>query len=427
MKIAFISYEYPPDTAFGGIATYVHQAARMLHQRDHHVEVFAASPQRSCAESPDGFLIHRVEESNFRNFYKPAGLVFAERHATVGFDVLEGPEFAADAREAVRLVPDIPLVVKLHTPTILLFRLNYLTSRSFSFTTKLRLYLRSLLKGVEPQWGGDPDLDRHRQETMAVNEVERLHALDADEIASPSTTLGQMLVGEWGLNPEIISHVPYPYLPSERLLQIPLDTQTNVVTFLGRLEVRKGVLDLAKAIPLVLEHYPDTKFRFVGPSDDSPVHGIDMEQYLRRMLRASRKAVEFTGMVPLDTIPDVLAATDISVFPSLWENFPLVCLEAMAAGRGIIGSSAGGMKDMLGMDRAGRLIPPGSPNDIAKALIELLKDKELRMALGQSARDRIIKEYSADQIGCLQEASYLRALERRKARGVRPATQGSEV
>ena len=118
MKIAFISYEYPPDTAYGGIATYIHQAAKMLSRRGHHVEVFAASPFRSGTEDEDGLLVHRICEKRQKNFFGPIAQIFADRHAEVEFDVLEGPEYSADASEAVRLVPDIPLVIKLHTPSI---------------------------------------------------------------------------------------------------------------------------------------------------------------------------------------------------------------------------------------------------------------------------------------------------------------------
>ena len=417
MKIAFITYEYPPDTPFGGIATYVHQAAKMLHSRGHSVEVFAGSQHRSGTENREGFLVHRVQELELRNFYRPIGEIFARRHAIVQFDVLEGPEFAADAREAVRLVPEIPLVVKLHTPSILLFKLNYSTPPSFSFRTKVGRYIYSIFNGLRPRWGHDPALEIHRAQTIEANRIERLHALDADEIVAPSKALGKAIIDEWGLNPEIISHVPYPYQASERLLKIPVDTHTNVVAFLGRLEVRKGVLDLAKAIPNVLRQFPEARFRFVGPSDVSPDPTVNMEQYLKMMLRKFNKAVEFTGGVPMDRIPEVLAAADICVFPSIWENFPLVCLESMAAARGIIGSNAGGMKDML--DKAGKLIPPNSPDDIAKGLIDLLKNKELRMALGHAARRRLLKEYNADRIGVLQEACYIRAKKRRRSKGVR--------
>jgi glycosyltransferase involved in cell wall biosynthesis len=146
-----------------------------------------------------------------------------------------------------------------------------------------------------------------------------------------------------------------------------------------------------------------------------------MEQYLKRLLRKYAHAVEFTGSVPLHTIPDILAATDIAVYPSIWENFPLVCLESMAAARGIVASNAGGMKDMLDDGKAGRLVPPSNPGEIARALVSLLRDKELRTALGTAARDRLIDEYKAEKIGALQEASYRRAIERRRARGPRHA------
>jgi glycosyltransferase involved in cell wall biosynthesis len=424
MKIALISYEYPPDTAHGGIGTYAFQAARMLHARGHHVEVFAGSHDRTYTASPDGFPVHRVKEPDLRRFSEPIGRVFADRHAAVAFDVIEGPDFAADAREAVRLVPDIPLVLKLHTPTIMLFRLNYLTGHLHPLSTKIRLYVSSVAHGIRPRWGFDPAHARYRAESLRANETERLHALDADEIASPSTALGQILAKEWGLDREKVAHVPYPYLPSEDLLRIPADTRTGVVTFVGRLEVRKGVLDLARAIPSVLRCCAGVKFRFVGPSDESPLPGMDMEQYLKRALRKHAHAVEFTGPVPLNTIPDILATTDITVFPSIWENFPLVCLESMAAARAVVGSNAGGMSDMLDDGKVGRLVPPGNPAAIATALISLLRDPASRTALGIAARDRLVSEYRAERIGAIQEASYRRAIERRRASGPRATVTG---
>jgi len=419
MKIAFISYEYPPDTAYGGIATYVHQAARMLQRRGHRVEVFTGSPHRSGTAYEDGVFVHRVRVMEQHEFAKPIGQFFSERHKVIQFDVLEGPDFSADAREAVRLAPDIPLVLKLHTPSILLLKLNFYET---TLVKKIRSYIWALLAGIKPTWGYDPRIETHRQNSVRLNEIEWAHALEADEIASPSRSLGNILIKEWGLDPTLIQHVPYPYIPTPELLQIPVETQTKVVTFVGRLEVRKGVIDLAQAIPMILRYHPDAKFRFVGPADVSPRPKVDMQTYLENMLRHYSNSLEFTGPVALSEIPQVLAATDICVFPSLWENFPCVCLEAMAAARGIVGSDAGGMVDMLDAGRVGRLVPPRSPHSIAQAIIELLGNPELRMKLGQAARERILTEYSADHISVLQEASYARAISRRRASGVRRST-----
>lgn len=420
MKIAFISYEYPPDTADGGIATYVQQAARMLNNRGHHVEVFAGSRCRSGSELEDGILVHRINEPEQRNFAELIGPIFAKQHAVVKFDVLEGTDYAADARVAVDLVLDIPLVLKLHTASILLLKLNYCESDA-SFLKKSYLYFSSLIRGIKPAWGYAPSGAAYRLQVLKVDEIERSHALKADEIATPSRSLGKLMVEEWGLDSAKIGHVPYPYIPSKKLLEIPIDTQTNIVTFIGRLEIRKGVLDLAQAIPQILHRYPNVKFRFVGAAEPSPNPRLDMRQYLERQLKPYIKSIEFTGAVAMDDIPDILANTDICVFPSLWENFPCVCLEAMAAGRGIIATNAGGMADMLdeGENEVGKLIPPRSSAKIAEAAIALLADPKLRMKLGQAARERLVTQYSAERISELQEASYSRAIQRRQLEGKR--------
>jgi glycosyltransferase involved in cell wall biosynthesis len=307
----------------------------------------------------------------------------------------------------MQFVPDIPLVVKLHTPAFLIKKLS---SVQLFFHIKVRHSLNLIRKGINPIdcWYYNPKLD-----------PERDHALDADEVVILTESMVDQVVKPWGLDAQKVSYIPNPYIPSEKLLSIPIDTRTDVVTFLGRLETRKGVIDLAKAIPLVLKRYPKATFRFVGRSKDAPNLKRPMREHLEQMLQPYRQSVEFIEGVPLDEIPSILASTDICIFPSIWENFPNVCLEAMAAGRGVVGSSAGGMTEMLDNGKAGRLAPPRNPREIANAVIELLENPELRMQLGQIARDRLLSEYNADRIGTLLEASYTRAIERRHAAGSR--------
>lgn len=419
MKIAFISYEYPPDTADGGIATYVHQASRMLAQRGHQVEVFCGSRVRTETAHQDGVLVHRLEVHDFKKFAEPVGKAFADRHREVGFDVLEGPDFGADAREAVRLVPNIPLVLKLHTPSRLLLQLNYRYDQA-AWWKKAYFYLASALKRIKPAWGYAPEGAAYRRQVVKVDEYEHAHALQADEVASPSRALGKWLIDEWGLEAARVNLVPYPYVPSEKFLKIPAETQTNRVTFIGRLETRKGILDLAQAIPEVLKQVPAAQFRLVGASEPSPDPRLDMREYLEQQLKPYLGSIEFTGAISPEHIPDILESTDICIFPSLWENFPCVCLEAMSAARGIVGTDAGGMADMLtAPSNVGHLIKPHSPKEIATALIDLLQDPDKRIRLGQAARERLLSEYDAERIAVIQEESYLRAIEQRQAQGSR--------
>jgi glycogen synthase len=412
MKIAFISYEYPPDTSIGGIATYAHQIAKLLSQRGHYIEVFAGSRDRTSIEVEGSVTVNRVQEEYTQAFAERIGQVFTERHRVIDFDVLEGPEICACARGAVHRVPEIPFVVKLHTPTFLVARMNHLELSLFG---KTRWIAGALRRGKKPQpfpsWDYNPQQD-----------LERLHALDADEITTPSSELGKKLIEVWQLPADRVVQLPSPYVPSADLLAIPVETHTNVVTFLGRLEIRKGILELAQAIPLILKRCPNARFRFVGAAHPSPQPGLDMQQYLEKILRPYRRSLEFTGSVSLQQIPAVLAATDICVFPSRWENFPNVCLEAMAAARGVVGSNAGGMVEMLDGGRVGKLIPPHRFERIAEAVIELLNHPEERMKLGTAARDRILTEYNQERIGTLQEESYRRAIARRQLAGRRTAS-----
>jgi glycosyltransferase involved in cell wall biosynthesis len=419
MKIALISYGYPPDTPYGGIATYVYQVARMLNKRNHHVEVFTSSPYRYGTSIEDGIVVHRIVHSsqdywsNQQDFVNYVGEAFAERHKDIQFDVIEGPDYLADAREAVRLVPDIPLVIKLHSPLFLVNEVNNSLNPRFlriPALINIRIFLGSLRRGIKPKWYRSYNCE---------NDIERIHALEADEIATPSLALGNKLVAEWGLDADKVAWVPYPYIPTDAFLNIPATTYTNTVTFIGRLEIRKGVLDLAKAIPKVLKQRPDVKFRFAGTSTNSPDKKLNMQQYLEKNLRHYKNSIEFTGSYSADDLSSILASTDICVFPSIWENFPLVCLEAMAAARGIIGSSSGGIPEMLNDGKAGLTIPPRNSAEIADAILDLLERPEFRIQLGQLARERVLTEYNIERIGALQEASYYRAITRRQAMGVR--------
>lgn len=409
MKIALVSYEYPPDTAIGGIATYVRQAAQMLAQRGHHVEVFAASPSRSGCETSPGLKIHRIQPRDRASFAQEIAPIFAERHRLVQFDVLEGPDCGADAAAIVAQFPTLPLVIKLHTPSYILQKVGH---TPLDGAAKLRFILGALRRGQWPKLPPDqPVYDRQ-------SDPEYHHALQAQTIAAPSAAIGQQIQQDWQLDQSIIDLVPYPYIPTPALLDIPLDTQTQRVTFIGRLEIRKGILDLMRAIPLVLKQYPAAKFRFVGPAWPSPVKQLNMQEYICQKLHRHRHALEFTGAVPLDQIPHYLAQTDICVFPSLWESFGLVCLEAMAAGRGVIGSSSGGMVELLDGGNAGLLTPPKHPELLAKSILQLLQNPDLRQQYGAIARDRVLSQYSLDYIGQIQEASYRSTIDRQASREI---------
>ena len=402
MRLAFISYEYPPETPNGGIATYVQQAARMMAARGHEVEVFAGSPIRDTVIEQDGLLVHRVQVALRPDFAARVAPVFARRHHAAPFDVMEGPDYDADARFAAELAPDVALVVRLHTPR----------------------YLAAILNTPE-EWKdkeiGRKGEEENEEDHSASNHYNYLddyayqHVLRADVITAPSHSIRDIVARDWHLPADRIQVYPNGYQPSPALLQLPPAPDTRIVTYFGRLEQRKGVIPLARAIPAILRACPDARFRFVGRTLESPEPGVAMRDYLARLLAPCAHAVTFSGHISLDEVPGLLADTAVCVFPSRWENFPGVCLEAMAAGRAIVGSQAGGMADMLQED-AGVLIPPDSPQHIAEAVINLLSNPERCQELGQWARGRVQAVYGPAQVAPQQEESYREAIRHRHSR-----------
>ena len=242
--------------------------------------------------------------------------------------------------------------------------------------------------------------------------------MEADGITAPSQAIRDVVCRDWNLDTSRVDVYPNVFTPSPALLNLPLNAASRIVTYLGRLEHRKGVLDLAGAIPAILASRPDIRFRFVGRALVSPDPALDMRAYLHRMLAPYASAVTLDHHVPLDEVPNVLGEAEVCVFPSLWENFPGVCLEAMAAGRGIVGSLSGGMADMLS-DGAGLLVPPGRPDEIARSVLSLLETPKQRTQMGERARARVQALYGSNIVGPQQEASYARAIRRKKESGPR--------
>jgi glycosyltransferase involved in cell wall biosynthesis len=106
----------------------------------------------------------------------------------------------------------------------------------------------------------------------------------------------------------------------------------------------------------------------------------------RQAGRLGPDRVRFQGFVAHTEVPAWLAAADVLVLPSIYEELGSVLLEAMAAGLPVVASAVGGIPDALG--DAGRLVPPRDPVALAAAVDELLDHPALAAQLGDAARRR---------------------------------------
>lgn len=402
MRIAFVSDEFPPETAGGGIGTYLDQAAGLLQAAGHEVAVLCGT-RGEAAETrrPDGATIHRVACTGSAQFRTAVVPVFTRLHDRRAFDVCEGTDFDASALLIKRAHPGLPCVVKLHTPRFAVDELQYEPPRLIA---RLRMAAGALRRGRLPVRQRIRDSESAQAEIAAVRE--------ADEIASPSEAIATAAIRWAGVSRDRISVFPYVFTPRAEMLESdPAQADSNLVTYVGRLELRKGALDLAAAIPLVVQRRATTRFRLIGRNMMLPDGRSDTFSAMRERFAAASHAVDYAGALPPSEVAAALRATALLVAPSHWESFGLVCCEAMACGKPVIGSREGGMAEILDHGRCGVLVAPKSPGRLADAIVALLDSPDRRLALGHAGRARVVSEYSAATVLPCQIASYQRAID----------------
>jgi glycosyltransferase involved in cell wall biosynthesis len=159
--------------------------------------------------------------------------------------------------------------------------------------------------------------------------------------------------------------------------ELGLPPGTIAVGTIGRLSEQKGQRDLLDAAALVTRELPDVRFVLVGDGDLRP----DLEARAAALGLGDR--VVFAGHRA--DVPAVLAAMDVLCISSTYEGTPLALFEAMAAGKPIVSTAVDGCREVLEDGRTGLLTPPRDPASLARALIRLRTDGDLRRRLGAAA------------------------------------------
>ena len=176
----------------------------------------------------------------------------------------------------------------------------------------------------------------------------------------------------------------------------------RVLGTIARLEPQKSQDVMIDAMPAILQEFPDTHLVIVG--------GGSLESALRERVHAAglQKNVHLTGW---QTVPDpYLAAMDVFVLSSLFEGLPIAILQAMAAGRPVVSTDAGGVKEVIHHERHGIIVPERNAESFSKSTIDLLRRPEAMRAFGEAAqayyRDHLrvacmVREYDRVYRDCL--------------------------
>lgn len=188
-------------------------------------------------------------------------------------------------------------------------------------------------------------------------------------------------------------------------------SESPLVLYTGRFVERKGVRELIAAIPRVLEQSPQTRFVLAG--GHRHCSGPEMEHWwLPIELHKYRSRIHFTGWLTPEELAGWYSAADVLVVPSWYEPFGMVILEGMLYGLPVAAADVGGPAEILEHNRTGLLFAPKDVEAMARAIIRLVTDQDLRRKLGKAAADEVRREWLWPQIVGTMRGVYLEAIER---------------
>ena len=165
--------------------------------------------------------------------------------------------------------------------------------------------------------------------------------------------------------------------------ELGIDPDTTVVLFCGGYTKRKGVYEIAEALPEI--HHEDVKFVFVGH------YGGLRDHLIRALERSPHESYEVLWKVPPLALRRWFAVADVLLIPSHAEGRPNTVYEAMASETAVVGSAVSGIPEQVQDGRTGLLIEPGEATAIATALNQLIEDEHRRVQMGKRGRERLVE------------------------------------
>ena len=166
--------------------------------------------------------------------------------------------------------------------------------------------------------------------------------------------------------------------------------QALVIGAVGSLTKEKGHSYLLKAVPKVVQGFPEAIFLLVGDGEERP----SLEKMVSKL--GIKDKIIFAGA--RKDVPQLLPMLDVFVLPSLNEGLPMALLEAQAARIPVIATRVGAIPKVVKDGVTGALMPPKDPGAIAKAVIQILFDKKVAAAMAEKGFERILNNFSCKKM-----------------------------
>ncbi|XYJ11335.1 glycosyltransferase [Telluria sp. B2] len=400
-SIVLVSRDFPPNHG-GGIATFNKDLAEALAEQGHIVCVITQSPDINRVDLENGVWVHRMAMRDMPMPPEASALKVPQHVWNWSAIALE---------EAARIATHRPIDV-VEAPIWdcegIAFLLNGAWPLVTSLQTTLHFWLESHPESRANQaWMksfGNPMLALEKkvmQESNAVRSISVAIARDIEQAYQFRFAPERVVIAPLGM----------PDTPPADSTAVPVpDGKPLEVLFVGRLEHRKGIDVLLAAIPAVLARHPEVHFRIIG---DDTLPSADGRTYKEHFLnnRASKAVadrIRFEGKVDQATLLEAYRRCDLLVAPSRFESFGLIFVEAMRAGRPVIGCDAGGMPEVVSPEN-GILVPPGDQQALENALLKLVASPKLRSAMGTAGRRLYLERFTAQHMAHVSADVYAAA------------------
>lgn len=383
MRIAMFSWESLHSIFLGGLGVHVSELASCLVRRGHEIHLITRRDAgQSGYDNIAGVHYHRVDHGLDMDFVYSMDMMcksMAHRFHEItsgigGFDLAHAHDWLAG--NAMKYVMD-------------------------GYGTKGLLTMHSTQYGRD----GNVFFDGYAKE---IRDAEAAACFHADQIIAVSSFLAEEIERIYKVPQDKVHVVPNgvdfhafdgfinPAVVKEKY---GIAAMTPLVFSAGRMTRQKGMDTLIEAVPMILRSYPETKFIISGSGPErQPV--IDYANEI-----GVAHACIFLNSLSRPEYIDLLRVADVVAIPSRNEPFGIVILEAWAAGKPVVATTAGGPRDFVWNEVNGMLVD-ANPGGIAHGVGTLFSNHEWARELGANGRKAVEEEYNWDNVAAYTEGVY---------------------
>ncbi len=375
MKILMLTWEYPPRIV-GGIARVVHDLSHKLVKNGHDVTVVTYKEGDTPEfENDKGVKVYRVENymikpNNFTDWIMQLNFTLTAKATQIineqgKFDCIHAHDWlVAYSAKTLKDSFQIPIVSTIHATE---------AGRNSGIHDNVQRYIN------DTEW-----LLTYESTEVIVNsnymkcELQRLFGLPFEKInVIPN-----------GININNFNGITKDY---DFRRKYAMDNE-KIILYIGRLVYEKGVQHLISAMPKIINGYNDTKLIIGGKGG--------MYDELREQAKnlGIENKVYFTGYLSSKEVQKMYKCADIAVFPSTYEPFGIVALEAMLAGVPTVVSDIGGLNEIVDHGINGMKSYAGNSNSIADSVLALLYNHQLCNNIVKNAKTKVKQEFNWNKI-----------------------------